>query len=191
MNILAISGSVRSASTNTQFLREVSRLSPQHIEIEVFDSLESIPIFNPDREGADTPAAVLALCEKIACCDGLIISSPEYIRSIPGGLKNAIDWLVSRDEIIGKPIALMHASHRGEDVLESLRRVLSTVSENFARDIFLQIPLLSKTEDEIRQIVNSELNRLAIDKFLNEFCDFIRTVSAVSGINGPRIKGME
>lgn len=164
---------MRSESTNTYLLREISHLSPSNIEIELFDSLESIPIFNPDKEGKDIPAPVLALCNKIAQCDGIIISSPEYIRSIPGGLKNAIDWLVSRDEIIGKPIALVHASHRGDDLLNSLRRVLSTVSENFTDEIFLRIPLLGQNGDEIEKIVNSEANRLSIDKFISEFCNFI------------------
>jgi chromate reductase, NAD(P)H dehydrogenase (quinone) len=176
LNILAISGSVRSESTNTCFLREIACLSPPDEEIELLNSLETIPIFNPDREGKETPAAVLALCKKIAQCDGIIISSPEYIRSIPGGLKNAIDWLVSRDEIIGKPIALVHVSHRGDDVLDSLRRVLSTVSENFAADIFLRIPLIGTNEAEIKQIVNSEENRLSVEEFISEFCRFIRTV---------------
>lgn len=177
MNILAISGSTRSESTNTYLLSEVASLSPRYIEIEIFGSLENIPIFNPDNEGENTPATVLALCKKISECDGIIISSPEYIRSIPGGLKNAIDWLVSRDEIIGKPIALLHASHRGNDVLESLRRILSTVSDNFNTEIFLKIPLVGKSQKEIKKIVNSESNMLLVDDFTRRFCDYIESIS--------------
>ena len=64
----------------------------------------------------------------IARSDGVLVCSPEYVRGIPGGLKNAIDWLVSGDQIVGRPIALVHASHRGEDMLQALRAVLSTVS---------------------------------------------------------------
>lgn len=177
MNILAISGSTRSASTNTSLLRGISRLAPSHVEIEVFDSLQHIPIFNPDNEGVNTPAAVSAFCGKISDCDGVIISSPEYIRCIPGGLKNAIDWLVSRDEIIGKPIALVHASHRGDDALDSLRRVLSTVSDNFSNDIFLQIPLIGKNADEVGEIVKTQRNRLRVNGFITTFCDHIESTS--------------
>jgi NAD(P)H-dependent FMN reductase len=65
----------------------------------------------------------------VARADGLVIACPEYVRALPGGFKNAVDWLVSRDEIIVKPIALIHASHRGDDMLEQLRLVLGTVSE--------------------------------------------------------------
>ena len=169
MRILAISGSVRSNSTNTFLLKNISLLSSQYdedIQIEIFNSLDHIPIFSPDLEGENTPSSVLNLCEKINRSDGIIISSPEYIRSIPGGLKNTIDWLVSRDEVIKKPITLVHASHRGNDVLQSLRRVLSTISENFTEDIFLKIPLVGKQENEIKQILNSEEFKPLVNNFI-------------------------
>ena len=105
--------------------------APAH-RVTVYASLPDLPVFSPDLEAAALPAAVQRLVTLIAEADGLIIASPEYIHSIPGGLKNAIDWLVSRDEIIFKPIALIHASHRGEDMLAQLRLVLSTVSTRFA-----------------------------------------------------------
>ena len=176
MNILAISGSARKESTNTYLLKEVSRLVLPRVNIEVFHSLDAIPVFNPDNEGDKTPASVVALCKKIAQCDGLIVSSPEYARSIPGGLKNAIDWLISRDEMIGKPIAVLHASHRGRDLLASLRRVLATVSENFTTELFLEIPLVGKDKNEIREIVHLEKNRLLVNHFVSDFCAFIETI---------------
>lgn len=83
-----------------------------------------------------TPAVVEEFIKSVSASDGIIISSPEYIRCIPGGLKNAIDWMVSRTEIIDKPIVLVHASSRGDDMLVSLRRVLSTVSSNFLKIYF-------------------------------------------------------
>ncbi len=86
-----------------------------------------------------------------------------------GGLKTAIDWLVSRDEIIGKPIALMHASHRGEDMLAQLRLVLSTVSEGFTLEPFLAFNLVSLSPDEISQQLMAPENRMKVKKFLQEF----------------------
>lgn len=174
MKLLAISGSVRAESTNTYFLQQISQLSISDIQIEVFNSHDELPVFHPDKQGEHTPQAVLALCEKIALSDGIIISSPEYIRSIPGGLKNTIDWLVERDEIIHKPMALVHASHRGDDVLQSLRRVLSTISENFSNDIFLQVPLLGKDEREIEQIVNSDEYKPLVHEFLADYGVYVR-----------------
>ena len=172
MKLLAISGSVRSESTNTYFLREIAQIfseATDDLQIEVFNSHDELPIFSQDREGEGTPASVLALCEKVSLSGGIIISSPEYIRSIPGGLKNTIDWLVSRDEVIKKPIVLAHASHRGGDVLICLRRVLSTISENFSDSIFLQIPLIGKNETEIKGIVNSEEFKPQVDRYISKY----------------------
>jgi len=180
MKILAVSGSVRSESTNTQLLRALSYLSPlgvANLDIDIFSSHDKIPVFNPDLEGVNTPPSVLALCQKISMSDGVIISSPEYIRSIPGGLKNSIDWLVSRNEIIKKPIALVHASHRGGDVLKSLRRVLSTVSEHFTADVFLQLPLIGMSQAEVKQEVNSAKYKPKINEFLIQFVKYIESVN--------------
>lgn len=91
----------------------------------------------------------------MADCDGVIISSPEYVHSIPGGLKNAIDWLVSRDEIISKPIALMHASHRGDDMLAQLRLVLATISQHFAETPFARFELMKLSVEEISEYFTS------------------------------------
>ncbi len=180
MKILAISGSVRSESTNTYFLKEIARISLEankDVTIEIFNSHDKLPIFSQDQEGKETPFSVLTLCDKVSLSDGIIISSPEYIKSIPGGLKNTIDWLVSRDEIIKKPIALAHASHRGDDVLNCLRRILSTISENFSEDIFLQIPLIGKNRDEIKQIVNSEKFKPQVNRYISKYTKYIESVS--------------
>jgi len=104
-------------------LMAIKAASPNDIAITVSDGVGSLPVFSPDLEGPNLPQSVQDFLRLIAQNDGLLISSPEYIRGIPGGLKNAIDWLVSGDQIIGKPIALVHASHRGDDMLVALRKV--------------------------------------------------------------------
>lgn len=129
-------------------------------------------------EGVNTPENVTEFCTLIADSDGLIISSPEYVHAIPGGLKNAIDWLVSREEIIHKPVALVHASHRGEDMLASLRLVVSTVSECFAPEIFLRIPLMSKTEDEARVILGQSESVSEIQNYLLDFARYVHTLNS-------------
>ncbi len=175
MRLLAISGSARKASTNTVLLQEVAKLAPDGIEIEVFAGVGDLPIFSPDREGKNTPPEILALATKIAQADGLIISSPEYIHAIPGGLKNAIDWMVSREEIIDKPVALIHASHGGEDVLRSLRLVLHTVTQRFDEDNFVRFLLRSKTPDEIRVFLATQETQNQIFDFLGKFKSAIST----------------
>lgn len=149
MKILAISGSTREASTNTTLLRAMQNFAPAGVELRIVHSLNTLPVFSPDMEGEKTPIVVREFLDEVFAADGIIISSPEYVRAIPGGLKNAIDWMVSRFEIIGKPIALVHASHRGDDMLTSLRLVLSTVSNNFLENLFFRIPLIGKSPQEV------------------------------------------
>jgi NAD(P)H-dependent FMN reductase len=174
MKILAISGSARRDSTNTALLMAMKALAPSGVELSVFHRLDELPVFSPDVEGEKTPPQVRSFMEAVAMADGILISSPEYVRAIPGGLKNAIDWMVSRDEIIGKPIALAHASHRGEDMLASLRRVLATVSEAFLERCFLRIPLLDKSPSEIADFFAGAEQEAQVKRFLSDFVAAIR-----------------
>ncbi|WP_425641576.1 NADPH-dependent FMN reductase [Marinomonas gallaica] len=169
MKLLAISGSAREASTNTALLNAIKGRVPLGAELSVFYQLNTLPVFSPDFEGEKTPQVVHEFIDQVALADGIIISSPEYIRSIPGGLKNAIDWMVSRYEVVGKPIALVHASHRGDDMLASLRLVLGTVSEHFQEDNFLRIPLIGKTPEEVEAFIQTFNYESDISKFLADF----------------------
>lgn len=170
MHLLAISGSLRAASTNTALLRALAALAPQTVTL--YENMAALPLFSPDHE-ANTPAPVLAFAAAVARADGLIIACPEYIHALPGAFKNALDWLVSRPELIHKPIALLHASHRGEDVLADLRRVLATVSDRFAPDIFARFALGKLTPTEVAADMAQPTNRAALQAFLARFTDFI------------------
>lgn len=176
MKILAISGSARQTSTNTQLLRALAGLCPEDVQIDVFHTLHDLPVFSPDLEGKNTPPAVLALINIIDQADGVIISSPEYVRAIPGGLKNAIDWLVSGEVIINKPVALIHASHRGDDMLAALRLVLGTVTSEFQPQIFLRVPLISKSPNQVRDELSRPEMATVLRAYTNEFVAIIRGI---------------
>lgn len=169
MKILAISGSTRQKSTNTALLMAMKEFAPGDAEIQVFHRLDLLPVFSPDSEGEKTPPAVIRFLQLVSSADGIVISSPEYIRAIPGGLKNAIDWMVSRFEVIGKPIVLAHASHRGDDMLASLRLVLSTVSDGFLKDVFMRIPLIGQSRKEVQALLHLPEYQLQITDFLSRF----------------------
>ena len=185
MKILAISGSARGVSTNTALLRAMQELVPDGMTLMVFDQIGSLPLFSPDHEAEKTPAAVLALMAQVAQADGVIISSPEYVRAIPGGMKNLIDWMVSRAEIIHKPIALVHASHRGDDMVASMRLVLSTVSSRFLEQHFLSLPLVGKSPEEVRVALGQADVRTRVIQFLQGLAQEIARCASVPAEDLP------
>jgi len=112
--ILALSGSLRRDSHNRRLLEAAIRHAPGNLQITLYDDLADVPIFNEDREAAQLrQGGVRRLREAVVNADGLLIATPEYNQSMPGVLKNAIDWL-SRpgpdDPLTGKPAAIMGAS---------------------------------------------------------------------------------
>ncbi len=149
-------------------------IAPDDIAIDVFDGIGYLPVFSPDLEGQNLPASVRTLMRMIVDSDGILISSPEYVRGIPGGLKNAIDWLVSGDQVVGKPIAPAHASHRGDDMLFALRTVLSTISSNFNENLFFRLPVMKETPESILEILEAPDNRQMAKRFLRDFASFSR-----------------
>ena len=129
-SFLAISGSLRAGSLNTEVLRACAILAPPSIHVAMFDGLASLPHFNPDLdvEGAVLPAAVEDFRSQIGDADALLISSPEYAHGVPGSLKNALDWLVSSREMFYKPIGLLNISPRSTHAYRSLLETLRTMS---------------------------------------------------------------
>jgi len=112
MKILAISGSLRKDSFNTGLLRAAIEEAPDGMDISIA-SLAGIQIYNGDDEASDgIPGNVLQLIDDIRAADGVLIATPEYNFSIPGGLKNAIDWIsrVENQPFANKPVAIMGAA---------------------------------------------------------------------------------
>ena len=110
--ILAISGSLRQASHNTQLLRLAKDHAPQGVEIEIWDGLADIPAYNEDLE-VDPGEAVETLRTAIAEADALLIATPEYNFGVPGALKNALDWAsrpYGASSLTGVPTAVIGAS---------------------------------------------------------------------------------
>lgn len=111
--ILALSGSLRRGSLNTALARATPDLAPPGVQVEVA-TLHGIPLYDGDVEAAEgIPPAVLALRDRIVAADGLLLVSPEYNRSVPGVMKNAIDWLSRGDMaaiFAGRPVAVIGAT---------------------------------------------------------------------------------
>ena len=112
MKILAISGSVRKDSLNTQLLRAAGEFVDEGTSIELFD-LADIPFYNGDLDGDTKPASVQALLDAITAADGMLLATPEYNYSVSGVLKNAIDWAsrpAFNSVLCGKPTGVMSSS---------------------------------------------------------------------------------
>lgn len=111
MNIIAISGSLRKTSSNTALLRAFQSLAPEDMHIEIVE-IGTLPLYDQDDEAA-YPAVAQALKDKVGAADGIIIATPEYNRSIPGVLKNAIDWLsrpYGKNSFAKKPVLVAGVS---------------------------------------------------------------------------------
>jgi NAD(P)H-dependent FMN reductase len=132
VNILGISGSLQRQSGNATLLQVAARAVPAGVTFQIYDGVRDLPHFDPDieREGA-APAPVVALREAVAAADALLIASPEYGHSLPGSLKNAIDWLIGSGELESKLVAItaaVPAKERGQRGLHALRDTLGAVN---------------------------------------------------------------
>ena len=145
--LLAISGSLRAVSVNTAVLRAAASLAPSGTEILVYKGLGNLPAFNPDLDNDAPPDVVQMFRREIGLADGLLISSPEYARGVPGSLKNALDWLVSSSEFPGKPVALIQTSPRAVDAPAQLRLILTTMSARLIDEASITLPLLGRSFD--------------------------------------------
>ncbi len=153
MRVLAISGSLRRASTNTAALEALVRLAPEGVKVLLYRDLANLPAFNPDDDLEDKPKPepVETLRALVDASDALVIAAPEYAHGLPGALKNALDWLVASETFAGKPTALINTSPRAFHAQASLREILSTMAARLIPEAFASISLTGKavTADDI------------------------------------------
>ncbi len=143
MRILAVSGSLRESSFNTSLLRAALEAAPDGVELELWEGLGDLPLYDEDLD-SDAPESVRRLREDWAAADAILFSTPEYNGSIPGGLKNAIDW-ASRPRLEAvlrnKPVAVVGASTGQFGALwaqQDLKRILGVAG---ARVVGTEIPV--------------------------------------------------
>ena len=175
--LLAISGSLRAASSNTTLLTAAAALLPADVTMTFYQGLGALPHFNPDLDVEPLPTAVRELRDQVGAAAGLLICSPEYARGVPGALKNALDWLVSGSEFPDKPIALFNASQRSVHAQESLRLTLRTMSGRLIEEACITVPLLG-TRLDAQQIATHEVFGPQVRAALTAFADAIRRPAA-------------
>jgi chromate reductase len=163
MRVLAISGSLRRESHNTRLLRLAAELVPPSAELEIFDGLKDVPPYDEDDDVEPAPKGALRLREAVAAADAVLIATPEYNSSLPGQLKNAIDW-ASRpfpDNVLrNKPAAVIGASTGMFGAVWAQAEARKVLGATGARVIDVELPI--PWADEAFQgdrLVDEELNR--------------------------------
>jgi chromate reductase len=158
MRILAVSGSLRSGSYNTALLRAAANAAPEGVEVELWEGIGDLPLYDQDLED-DVPQSVRRLREDWGAADAVLFATPEYNGSIPGGLKNAVDW-ASRPRgeaaLLNKTVAVVGASTGQFGALwaqQDLRRVLGIAGARVVGD---ELPV-SRAHDGFGEAVREGL----------------------------------
>jgi chromate reductase len=162
MRVLGVSGSLRESSYNTGLLRAAAEAAPDGVELEVWEGLGELPLYDEDHDGNGAPESVRRLREDWDAADAILFATPEYNGSVPGGLKNAIDW-ASRPKLEGvlrnKPVAVVGASTGQFGALwaqQDLKRILGIAG---ARVVGTEIPVARahKRFDNEGRLLDGEL----------------------------------
>jgi chromate reductase len=166
--ILAITGSTRNNSSNYRILKFISQQIKDSFEVEIFEELAQLPHFNPDLDTENPPEEIVSFRNKIENADGVIICTPEYVFSLPGSLKNALEWCVSTTIFSNKKVGLITASASGEMGHEQLILIMKTLEASFGEKTQL---LLSGIRGKINQegkIINEE-TRTDLQNFIHNY----------------------
>jgi len=177
IKLMGIAGSLRKGSYNKKLLNIALKNLPKGMSMDIFD-ISGIPLYNADVEAEDIPESVKLLKGSIAMCDGLLISTPEYNRSIAGVMKNVIDWASTPPKtspLPGKPLAIMGAGGRlGTAFAQAhLRHVAIANNMHVMNKPEVMIHFAAQKFDEQGLLIDAkDIER--IRKLLTNFLDFIR-----------------
>ena len=185
--IVAISGSLREGSLNTKLLRAAQQFAPAGTKIEEA-SIRGIPLYDGDEETKQFPASVTALKDRVIAADGVLLVSPEYNNSMPGVLKNAIDWLSRPPADIGKvfggkPFGLigvtlgMGGTNLGQVAWLPVLRTLGTLFWSGGR---LGVPAGGTAFDDSGGLVDPKTKAL-LEKYVTGFAKFVAEQSGPRG----------
>lgn len=138
-NVLIINGSASAGSSNRRLIDYIQRQTAGAFKSLVFEDLKLLPHFEPELSVSGTPEAILAFRQMVEQADGVIICTPEYVFSIPSGLKNVLEWCVATTVFHEKPLAIITASASGVKGHEELQLIMKTLTARFHPDTLLLI----------------------------------------------------
>ena len=164
MKVLALSGSLRTGSHNTKLLQAAAAAAPDGIEVAIYDRLKEIPPYDADDDlPGHQPAAVRRLKHAIAEADAVLIATPEYNHSIPGVLKNALDWVsrpLAESPVLNKPVAVISSStgmFGGVWAAAETRKVLGALGARVLEDTLALPKAHERLADGVDEALSAEL----------------------------------
>jgi len=171
-NIFAIVGSASKNSSNLHLIKRIKEITTAYFTVEIFDNLDTLPHFNPELSIANTPQVILDFRNSVLQADGVLICTPEYIFSIPSGLKNAIEWCVSTTVFSNKPIGIITASASGIKGHEELKLIMKTVDTIFTDETALLIQGIKGKVNSDGNIIDYKTMK-AIENFIESFKELV------------------
>jgi chromate reductase len=183
MRVLAISGSLRDASNNTALLRALREEAPEGVEIELWNGLAEIPAYDQDEDVVPGPAAVQALRALVRGADAVFFATPEYNSSVPGALKNALDWAsrpLATNAFRNKPVAVIGSSagaFGGVWAAAELRKVLGAMGARVT-DVELAVGRAAEKFDERGRLVDGEVRQNLRDAIETLVAEAVPAVAA-------------
>ncbi len=153
---MVIIGSQRSNSSNLKLVEYLEQLSISELNFNYYNGLNNLPHFNPELDTENPPGEVLELRNQIEQAAGIIICSPEYVFSIPGSLKNALEWCVSTVLFTDKPLGLITASSSGLKAHEDLQLIMRTLGAKFQEENTLLINAVKAKFDYAGKLVDTK-----------------------------------
>jgi chromate reductase, NAD(P)H dehydrogenase (quinone) len=186
VKIAGIGGSLRSQSWTRALLRATAKRLPANVELTIWDSLEAIPPFNEDNESGPAHPAVAEMRDLIQRSDALLVVTPEYNGSLPGVLKNALDW-ASRpygDSVLQRtPLAAVATSplpSGGASALSDLRRVFTRIHADIV-EADLTVPLVHTRIDAVNDLFSDPQLASQIEQLLTKVAEHAARVPALAG----------
>jgi chromate reductase len=157
-HLFAISGSTKTNSSNEKILAFISDQFKDEANIEIYSCLKELPYFEPGLNEDQLPEEVKKFLLKINAADAILISTPEYVFSLPGILKNALEWTVASTVLSDKAVGIIVAAASGEKAFESLELIMSTLTQSsIAMERKLLIKGIGKYFDGSGQIIDKNI----------------------------------
>lgn len=167
-NILIINGSASENSSNERLIDYITNICSDTFHFTLFNQLKQLPHFDPFASSNNTPEMIIDFRNQIQEADGIIICTPEYIFSVPSGLKNAIEWSVSTTVFSDKPLGIITASADGRKGHESLQLIMQTVMAVFTEETTLLIQgIRGKINDQ--GMITDEKTKEDLNNFIKAF----------------------